>query len=105
MSDAVKTDDQAYAAALARFQGEAAPAAEAESTVARQAAACGLVAAVLNTSGVGQQSDVRPASVRHWRARVAFERGATIESVAVMLGHSSLDETADAIGHRWWEHQ
>lgn len=74
-------------------------------TVARQAAACGLVAAVLNTSGVGQQSDVRPASVRHWRARVAFERGATIESVAVMLGHRSLDETADAIGHRWWEHQ
>ena len=36
MSDAVQTDDQAYAAALARFQGEAAPAAETESTDAPQ---------------------------------------------------------------------
>lgn len=72
-----------------------------EGSVARHAAACGLVAAVLNTCGLGREPDIRPASVRHWRARNAFDHGATIESIATMLGHRRLDEAAAAIAHDW----
>lgn len=70
-------------------------------SVARHASACGLIAAVLNTSGLGIHPDVRPASVRNWRARQAFNDGATIEAVATMLGHRRLDEAAEAIDHDW----
>lgn len=70
-------------------------------TVARHASACALVAAVLTATRLGAEPDIRPASVRHWRARSAFDDGATIEDVAHLLGHRSLDETADAIGHDW----
>lgn len=72
-----------------------------EGSVARHAAACGLVAAVLNTCGLGREPDIRPASVRHWRARHAFDNGASIETIATMLGHRRLDEAASAIGHDW----
>jgi integrase/recombinase XerC len=70
-------------------------------TVARHAAACRLIAAVLHSCGLGNEPDVRPASVRHWRARRAFDEGATVEEIATMLGHRRLDEAAAAIGHDW----
>lgn len=72
-----------------------------EGSVARHAAACGLVAAVLKTCGLGGEPDIRPASVRHWRARRAFDRGSSIEMIASMLGHRRLDEAAAAIAHEW----
>lgn len=72
-----------------------------EGSVSRHAAACGLVAAVLNTCGLGREPDIRPASLRHWRARHAFDNGASIETIATLLGHRRLDEAASAIGHDW----
>ncbi|UDY34029.1 tyrosine-type recombinase/integrase [Dermatobacter hominis] len=70
-------------------------------SVARQAAACNLITAVLRACGLANESDVRPASVRHWRARTAFDAGASIETVATLLGHRRLDEAAEAIAHDW----
>lgn len=72
-----------------------------EGTVARHAAACRLVAAVLHTSGLDTEPDIRPVSVRNWRARAAFDAGARIEEIATMLGYRRLDEAAEAIGHDW----
>jgi site-specific recombinase XerD len=73
----------------------------AEGTTARHAAGCALVATVLSVCGLGGEPDVRPASVRHWRARRLFDAGARVEDVAVLLGHRSLDEAAAAVGHDW----
>jgi site-specific recombinase XerD len=70
-------------------------------SVARHAAACTLIAAVLSKAGLDREPDVRPASVRHWRARSAFDGGASIETVANLLGHRSLDEAATAVAHDW----
>lgn len=72
-----------------------------EGTVARHAAACRLIAAVLHTTGLDTEPDIRPVSIRNWRARAAFDASASIEDVATMLGHRRLDEAADAIGHEW----
>ena len=70
-------------------------------TVARHASACGLVGAVLAASGLASEADVRPASVRHWRGRRELGAGARVESIALLLGHASLDETAQAVAHDW----
>jgi integrase len=70
-------------------------------TVARHAAACQLIAGVLATTGLAAEPDVRPSSVRHWRARTELDAGARIEDVANLLGHRSLDQTAEAAAHRW----
>jgi hypothetical protein len=70
-------------------------------TSARHAAGCALVAVVLDRCGLGLEPDVRPASVRHWRARALLDSGARVEDVAVLLGLRSLDEAAAAVGHDW----
>ena len=70
-------------------------------SVARHAAACTLIAAVLSAAGLAREPDVRPASVRHWRARAALDNGSCIEDVANLLGHRSLDEAAAAAAHDW----
>jgi len=70
-------------------------------SVARHASACGLVSSVLTVTRLASEPDIRPASVRNWRARHALDDGASIEDVANLLGHRSLDDTATAIGHDW----
>lgn len=75
--------------------------AQSPDSVAAQAAACNLVTNVLAAAGLSGDPGVRPASVRHWRARLLFEETGRIEDVANLLGHSSLDEAAQAIGFDW----
>lgn len=70
-------------------------------SVAAQAAACNLVTNILAAAGLSGEPGVRPASVRHWRARLLFEETGRIEDVANLLGHRSLDEAAEAIGFDW----
>ena len=82
--------------ALLAYNGTAAA-----GTTARHAAGCALVAGVLDRCGLGREPDVRPASVRHWRARTLFDADGTVEDVARLLGLRSLDEAADAVGHDW----
>jgi integrase/recombinase XerC len=62
---------------------------------------CEAIRATLVAAGLGAERGVRPASVRHWAGRAAFDAGAPIEKVAAMMGHRSLDETARDIGYLW----
>ena len=87
-------DGEAAAVAPLVYAGEGAPA-------ARQAAACVAVSEVLHRAGLGQEPDVRPASVAAVPARVAWETSGRIEDAAVVLGLSSLDAAARAVGHDW----
>lgn len=70
-------------------------------SAAAQAATCNLVGNVLRDAGLACDPAVRPASVRHWRARVEFDETGRIEDAANLLGHRSLDEAAEAIGWGW----
>jgi integrase/recombinase XerC len=81
---------------LVAYSGRAGP-----RTVARHAAACQLIASVLASTGLAAEPDIRPSSVRHWRARTELDSGARIEAVANLLGHRSLDQTAEATAHHW----
>ena len=49
-------------------------------------------------------ADVSPRSVPAWAGRSAFDGGASIDEVAVMLGMRSLDQTARFIGIEWRRH-
>lgn len=66
-----------------------------------QASACNAIREVLTRTSLIAEDDVRPASLRHWAARAAFDTGATIEQVAHMLGTRSLDTAAGNIHHHW----
>lgn len=66
-----------------------------------QASVSNALRAVLDLAGLARESDVRPSSLRHWAGRVAYDAGARIDQVALMLGHRSLDETATDIGLDW----
>jgi hypothetical protein len=44
---------------------------------------------------------VRPSSLRHWAGRTAYDAGSPIEAVARLLGHRSLDATAEDIALTW----
>ena len=68
-----------------------------------QAAACNAIGAVLTAAGLGNEPDVRPASVRNWAARRLYDQGMPIERVARRLGHRSLDGAAEDIGLTWRE--
>jgi site-specific recombinase XerC len=65
-----------------------------------QASVCNALRAVLDTAGLAAESDVRPGSLRHWAGRRAYDE-ASIEAVARMLGHRSLDATAEDIALAW----
>jgi len=69
--------------------------------VSPQAASCKLIAAILNTAGLGREPDVRPASVRYWRARAVYDMKRDLTGAARVLGMTSLDRAADAIGLAW----
>lgn len=69
--------------------------------VSPQAASCKLIAAILETAGLAREPDIRPASVRYWRARAVYDLNRDISGVARVLGMNSLDRAADAIGLDW----
>ena len=66
-----------------------------------QASVCNALREVLDTAGLADESDVRPGSLRHWAGRRAYDNGAPIEAVARLLGHRSLDGTAEDIALNW----
>jgi len=69
--------------------------------VSPQAATCKLIADILRVAGLANETDLRPASVRYWRARNVYDVNRDIVGVARMLGMNSLDRAADAIGVDW----
>lgn len=69
--------------------------------VAPQASACRHLTSVLLHAGLGSEADLRPVSVRHWRARNHYERTGNLPATARLLGLRSLDATATAIALDW----
>ena len=57
----------------------------------------------LRRAGLGDELGVRPASIALWAGAVALKGGATIDSVARMLGARSLDQVAEILGYDWRE--
>ena len=70
-----------------------------------QASVCNALRHVLHTAGLLRESDVRPASLRHWAGRSAYETGTPLEDVARALGLRSLDATAEDIALDWRHRQ
>lgn len=66
-----------------------------------QASVCNALRDVLDAAGLGGEPDVRPASLRHWAGRAAYDAGMPLEQVANLLGHRSLDATAEDIALDW----
>lgn len=66
-----------------------------------QASACNVIREVLRRTGLDAEADLRPASLRHWAGRSAYERGASIQDVALLLGTGSLDTAAQNIHLDW----
>jgi integrase/recombinase XerC len=66
-----------------------------------QATVCNALRDVLNSAGLAGEPDVRPSSLRHWVGRTAFDAGAPIQDVARLLGHRSLDATAEDVALDW----
>lgn len=66
-----------------------------------QASVCNALRHVLASARLLREQDIRPASVRHWAGRSAYDNGSPIEEVARTLGLRSLDATADDIGLDW----
>lgn len=66
-----------------------------------QASVCNALREVLDTAGLAAETDVRPSSLRHWAGRTAYDTGTPIEQVARLLGHRSLDATAEDIALSW----
>ena len=66
-----------------------------------QSAVCNAVGGVLSLAGLGDEPDVRPASLRNWAGRRLYDAGLPIEKVAVRMGARSLDGTALDIGLTW----
>lgn len=66
-----------------------------------QAAVCNAIAAILTAAGLGEEADVRPASVRNWAGRRLYDAGMPIERVALRLGARSLDTAAEDVALTW----
>ncbi|WP_277454102.1 hypothetical protein [Janibacter sp. DB-40] len=66
-----------------------------------QASACNVIREVLRRTGLDAEQDLRPASLRHWAGKTAYERGASIQDVALLLGTGSLDTAAQNIHLDW----
>ncbi|MBF4162583.1 tyrosine-type recombinase/integrase [Nocardioides acrostichi] len=66
-----------------------------------QASVCNALRQVLDSAGLLRESDIRPASLRHWTGRSAYDAGTPVEAVARLLGHRSLDATAEDIALDW----
>jgi site-specific recombinase XerD len=66
-----------------------------------QASVCNALREVLDAAGLTQEADVRPASLRNWVGRTAYDNGAPIEHVARVLGLRTLDAAAEDIALTW----
>ena len=66
-----------------------------------QASVCNALREVLLAGGLAAEPDIRPTSLRHWAGRTAYDRGLPLHEVALLLGHRSLDATADDIALSW----
>jgi integrase/recombinase XerC len=69
----------------------------------RQAGAAIALGEILQAAGLRSDPDIKPASIQRWAATVAFESGGGISAAARLLGVSSLDTAAAAIGWDWTE--
>jgi hypothetical protein len=69
-----------------------------------QAAVCNALREVLDAAGLLEEADVRPASLRNWVGRTAYDTGTPIESVARLLGLRTLDSAAEDIALNWRTH-
>jgi integrase len=67
---------------------------------AGQAAMSNLLRQLLDAAGLNDD-DIKPASVRLWAPARALADGTRVEAVALMLGLTSLDATADLLSYRW----
>ena len=63
-----------------------------------QATTCRLIYSILDDTHLSTMPGIKPASIRNWRGRNAYDHGATLIEVAELLGHPNLDRTAAAIG-------
>ncbi|MFC4785232.1 tyrosine-type recombinase/integrase [Nocardioides sp. MAHUQ-72] len=66
-----------------------------------QSAVCNALGGVLQLSGLAEEPDVRPASVRNWAGRRLYEAGMPVEQVARRMGARSLDMVAADIALDW----
>jgi len=66
-----------------------------------QASVCNALRDVLGAAGLSGELDVRPSSLRHWAGRASFDGGTSIEGVARLMGHRSLDAAAEDIALDW----
>ncbi len=66
-----------------------------------QASVCNALRHVLGAAGLLSESDIRPASLRHWAGRSAYAAGTSLEGVARLLGLRSLDAAAQDIALDW----
>ncbi|MGA5008000.1 hypothetical protein ACPCDX_23780 [Streptomyces koyangensis] len=66
-----------------------------------QARACMAVHELLKRIGLGQEEDVRPASVTAWAAEQEFDRTGRIQDAARLVGVRSLDRAASMIALEW----
>lgn len=67
----------------------------------RQASACAAIGQVMRWAGLGDEPDLRPASVTAWAGAQLLREGNPIEEVTRRLGRRSLDRTAALIGWDW----
>lgn len=81
---------------LLTYRGSAAPGQH-----VAQASAANAIADTLRAAGLGDQTDVRPTSVRNWAGRRLYNDGMPIEQVALRLGARSLDAVASDIALSW----
>lgn len=66
-----------------------------------QASTCNAIRAVLDATGLAQEPDVRPASVRNWAGRRLLDQGLSLEVVARRMGHRRLDTAAEDLALGW----
>lgn len=71
------------------------------SAQSRQASACAAISQVMRWAGLGNEADLRPASVAAWIGAQLLCDGHPIDDVARRLGRRSLDRTAALIGWNW----
>lgn len=92
----VLLDGGAATTALLTYRGRAVPGQH-----VAQASAANAIADTLRSAGLGDEADVRPASVRNWAGRRLYVHGMPVEQVALRLGARSLDAVAADIALIW----
>lgn len=87
---------RATPASLLTYRGQGVP-----GQAGAQSAVCNALGGVLTLSGLADERDVRPASLRNWAGRRLYEAGMPIDQVARRMGSRSLDSAAGDIALDW----